>query len=438
MAYEDANNFSGIIPWTSLTAIPTERLLDLNDRYARALLPLTITFGFFMVFGFFGNLLIIVIFIKSPEYKGNNFKVFVLTLAVIDLITSITLIPAEMVKHRYFFMFNNPLYCKFKCFLNVFGASSSCLALLVISVDRYRKVVQPFKMQMSPAIAVKILMGVAVMFPICLAIPGTLMCGINSTTIVNIYGSNTTVYLCESEKRFKTSVLRNVYKWIFIILHCGISFIYLVLYGRVMIVVVKQTHAIAKQQRRTIISSNCPVDTCYLETSVRRNTMEINDTVMRCNQLKETENVKEIEGKDSQVLSSTIPLTVSATHFGTERQVTNFIKPTRISKSSSFKRLSRHSSRFRKEFPTKTFIWFTLTVFFIVTYLTHIVLALTVGNVVKMTTEEFVSFSFFFRMYFANHIVNPMIYALFVKGFRDSSKQLLKKMLKNVFQCCIN
>ncbi|KAH3802817.1 hypothetical protein DPMN_156507 [Dreissena polymorpha] len=67
MAYEDANNFSGIFPWTSLTAIPTERLLDLNDRYARALLPLTITFGFFMVLGFFGNLLIIVIFIKNES-----------------------------------------------------------------------------------------------------------------------------------------------------------------------------------------------------------------------------------------------------------------------------------------------------------------------------------------------------------------------------------
>ena len=169
-----------------------ETLEDLNDRYAKALLPLTVTFGVFAVFGFFGNLVIILVFALSREYKRNNFKVFVLTLAVIDLVICVTLIPAEMVKQRKYFEFGDVAICKSKCFFNVFGASSSCLALLVISVDRYRKVVQPFKKQMSPGIAVRILAVVAFLFPVLLAIPGTIMCGIKTTNMTNIHGGNTT------------------------------------------------------------------------------------------------------------------------------------------------------------------------------------------------------------------------------------------------------
>ncbi|WAR31365.1 hypothetical protein MAR_033907, partial [Mya arenaria] len=55
------------------------------------------------------------------DYKRNNFKVFVLTLAVIDLVICGTLIPAEMVKQRKYFEFGDVVTCKVKCFFNVFG-----------------------------------------------------------------------------------------------------------------------------------------------------------------------------------------------------------------------------------------------------------------------------------------------------------------------------
>ncbi|XP_052224371.1 5-hydroxytryptamine receptor 1F-like [Dreissena polymorpha] len=435
MEFKENDNYYGIIPWTSSTAMLSEGLVDLNDRYARALLPLTITFGFFMVFGVLGNLLIIFIFIKSPDYKRNNFKVFVLTLAVIDLITCITLLPAEMAKHRYYFMFNNALYCKIKCFLNVFGASSSCLALLVISVDRYRKVVHPFKKQLSPKIAVKILIGVAVLFPLCLAIPGALMCGINTTQLINKHGSNTTVYLCETEERYKTSVLRIVYKCIFIGLHCGISFIYLVLYAIIMRVVVKQLKKCAKQQQSKMTPDAYANYTSKNTTMLGHYKKVCDAIVAERITLSGTETVIEVDNKIIRQPHSTSQENESLTHSDTNQDtITSRSKSKR--KHTSFKRFSRHSSRFnRNKFPTKTLIWFTLTILFVVTYLLHVVLALTVGKVAKMNIDDFVPFCFFFRMYFANHIVNPMVYALFVKSFRDSSKRVFNKMLGNTVRC---
>ncbi|KAH3803058.1 hypothetical protein DPMN_156757 [Dreissena polymorpha] len=177
-----------------------ESLEDLDGRYADALLPLTIAFGCFTVVGIIGNLLVILVFSLSPEYRRNNFKVFALTLAYIDLITCLTLIPAETVKQQKYFEFGQVATCKLKCFFNVFGASSHCLALLVISVDRFLKVVLPFKTQMTPKKSIWILLFVAFLLPILLSIPGTLMCGIRTTAKVNIYGTNTTIYLCEPRK----------------------------------------------------------------------------------------------------------------------------------------------------------------------------------------------------------------------------------------------
>ncbi|WAR31413.1 DRD1-like protein [Mya arenaria] len=245
------------------TDYQTESLAELNDRYARALLPLTIAFGFFAVFGFLGNLIILLVFSLSRDYKRNNFKVFVLTLAVIDLVICIALIPAEMVKQRKYFEFGDVVTCKVKCFFQL------------ISIDRFRKVVQPFKKQMSPAIAVRILIAVAGVFPILLAIPGTIMCGIKTTNMTNIHGGNTTIHLCETEEKYEKSIWRTIYKFTFIVLLFGISVTYIVLYTFVMREAAKQMKAISVQ--RTHSSPETVFTTgIYYQNTVCNETPETN------------------------------------------------------------------------------------------------------------------------------------------------------------------
>ncbi|XP_052788709.1 cholecystokinin receptor type A-like [Mya arenaria] len=376
------------------TDYQTESLDELNDRYARALLPLTITFGFFAVFGFFGNLIILLVFSLSRDYKRNNFKVFVLTLAVIDLVICITLIPAEMVKQRKYFEFGDVVTCKVKCFFNVFGASSSCLALLVISIDRFRKVVQPFKKQMTPAIAVRILIVVACVFPILLSIPGTIMCGIKTTNITNIYGGNTTIHLCETEKKYEKSIWRIIYKFTFIILLVGISVTYIVLYTFVMREAAKQMKAISEQR------TNSSPETVFSTGIYFQNTI--------CNETPET-NRKQIgigENTGSNI----------SNHTGSIEHICN--------RNGRTKR-TRH-------FTTKTIICFLLTIVFIVTYVTHNLLTLKVGKIVNMSPSEFTLFSFFFRIYFLNHVINPIVYAIFVKRFRSSCRNVFPMLLGDV------
>ena len=403
----------------------TETLDDLNARYAKALLPLTVTFGFFTLFGVVGNSVILIVFSCSREYRRNNFKVFVLTLAVIDLITCVTLIPAEMVKQRHYFDFGDVVSCKVKCFFNVFGACASYFALLVISVDRYRKVVQPFKKQMTPSLSVKILVVVAVMLPVILAVPGTLMCGINTTNMTNIYGGQTKIHLCETEEQYETSIWRSIYKILLIVINCVISITYVILYTFVMKAAARHIRSMRLQRH------NYSIDGSFMSSIYDPNVIVSTD--IDCDA---TENgIQQQNNKQVADTNGIIPLKHLQHCIITQSRQTidscNDSVKSGDSKSNlsngrfGLKSFKSYKTDFRRRgFPTKTMIWFTLTVVMIVTYLTNAILTLQVTKIVSMTAKEFSTFSFFYRIYFINHMINPLIYAIFVKTFRHSCKHI--------------
>ncbi|KAL4231561.1 hypothetical protein ACF0H5_009142 [Mactra antiquata] len=397
----------------------TESLEALNARYAGALLPLTVTFGVFVLLGFLGNLIILLVFTLSRDYRRNNFKIFVLTLGVIDIITCVTLIPAEMIKQRHYFAFGDVASCKAKCFFNVFGAAASCLALLVISIDRYRKVVQPFKKQMTPKLAMKLLFVVAFIFPVLLAIPGTIMCGIKRTSMKNINGGVTTINLCETEEKFRFSIWRSIYKFTFIILLVGISFTYVVLYVFVMKEAIKQIRAIARLRKNSAYEVTYSSDV-FDPNSVNADAM---------NRLPRASNV------DTNDIGSVVtqPLTSKNGSLTRKDRGTSQKKASRqYSMRSVF---SQTPLTVRQRFPTKTLVWFILTLIFIITYMTHLILALKVAGIVAMTPSEFAWFSFCYRIYFFNHMINPLIYAIFVKKFRTSCSTLLPTLRDKIKDC---
>lgn len=402
----------------------TETLEELNARYAEALLPLTVTFGFFTFLGFLGNGIILLVFTLSRDYRRNNFKVFVLTLGVIDIITCVTLLPAEMVKQRHYFAFGDVIPCKVKCFFNVFGASSSCLALLVISVDRYRKVVQPFRKQLTPALAVRILFVVAFLFPVALAIPGTLMCGIKTSNMTNINGGQTEIHLCETEEVYQNSVWRLVYKYVFVILLVGISVTYILLYTFVMKEAARQIQAIAAQRKNSgydiSFSSGIFDPNAIVHEPINGHDPLDPDKKRNSSKSSVEEDLLE-NGKTKPIRQKS-----SISHHSNS-------KKSKVSAQFSVK--SQSPMLHRQGFPTKTIIWFILTVVFIISYMTHLVLALKVSAIVNMTPSQFAWFSFFYRIYFFNHMINPLVYAIFVKRFRESCRSVFPTLKSRLSNC---
>ena len=404
----------------------TETLEDLNKRFADALLPLTATFGLFAFAGFFGNLLILLVFSLSREYRKNNFKIFVICLAIIDFITCITLIPAEMVKQRHYFAFDDAVACKVKCFFNVFGASASCLSLLIISIDRFRRAVQPMRKQLSPGLVIKLLVIVGFIIPILLSIPGTIMCGIEQENKTNIYGTDTEIYLCATEDKYRYSVLRIVYKYTFIILLVGISFVYIVLYTFVMREVAKQVRTMATMDK------NSSFEACYSSDVYDPNSVQTSEE----NGNNRARILSKTSFTDEDKLMTSVKESTNEKQPNKGKSVKELRNPSLKSIKSHFGTKSKISIFRRRQFPYKTIIWFILTLIFVITYITHLIFALRVEKVVVMSPREFSMYSFFFRIYFFNHFINPVVYAIFVKRFRQSCRNLfptIKQKLDEVF-----
>lgn len=91
---------------------------ELNTELKDTLMPVTVFVGLETVFGFLGNLLILYVFLF--HYHKCNFKYFVLCLAFVDITSTLTTMPGEIVTQTFWYVYPVPIVCKIKSFFNVF------------------------------------------------------------------------------------------------------------------------------------------------------------------------------------------------------------------------------------------------------------------------------------------------------------------------------
>ena len=426
---------------------------DLNYRYANALLPSTITFGFFTAIGIIGNIAVLVVFSFGREFKNNNFKIFVICLGIIDLLTSAFLIPAEIAKHRNYFSFENLFMCKTKCLFNVWAGCAAALALLIICIDRYRKVCQPFKKQITPSLALKLCILLAFVVPLVLSWPGALMCGIKEDNKTNIYNTTTVVYLCETEPKYKKSIWRYIYKYTFVLLMVGVSVSCLVMYVLIGCQIKRHWGSVPASFRKDSgkeLNSDYSSDTFGKTKKPTTNTnseghnqvfvdpadspvnIASQDTNRSIDPSPSPNPNKSLRQKPKLVKqSSSVDVDPSARKIlikqlsNVSLSSLNKIRKGSMDSVSQRRTISRSNSGFgMRKFPYKTLIWFILTMIFVVTYIMYLALAIKVPGLIKMDTTSFVVFQFFYRFYFVNNIINPIIYLLLDKRFRHSCKNI--------------
>ena len=125
----------------------SEELLSLNDEAVRVLIPAIVFISVLMFIGLIGNPL--VIYFYGCKLKPTPSYVFIVTLAVFDLITCAVSMPLEMVDIVRFYTFESSEACKLLRFVNYFASIASGCTLIAIAVDRYRKICKPFDTQLS-------------------------------------------------------------------------------------------------------------------------------------------------------------------------------------------------------------------------------------------------------------------------------------------------
>ena len=145
-------------------------------------LPVTIYLILLSLIGTIGNMH--AIFVYYMRYKPSNHRIFVVWLAVVDVIACSLSIPFELVDIRFNQTFNPDADIVCRCFryLNHFVSVSSGTLLGVIAVERFRKVCRPFGRQLSQTQS-KLACFITVLVSLLLSFPAVIMYGVETEEV---------------------------------------------------------------------------------------------------------------------------------------------------------------------------------------------------------------------------------------------------------------
>ncbi|CAL1544838.1 unnamed protein product, partial [Lymnaea stagnalis] len=171
----------------------TSVLEELNDAMFLRLAPAIAVFIGLMVVGVVGNIFVCYIFMKKLRKTTQNF--LLLCLGFFDLVSTVVGIPSEIWDMRHYYLYDSsPWACKSMRFLTTLPSFASIMVLMVIAVDRYRKVCKPLHGQIHITYA-KIAIIAIVIVSVIFSVPALYIYGHRTfqTPLAGVYGHDCSV-----------------------------------------------------------------------------------------------------------------------------------------------------------------------------------------------------------------------------------------------------
>ncbi|XP_041369966.1 histamine H1 receptor-like [Gigantopelta aegis] len=195
-----------------------------NQQFANLMLPAMGLLGTLMGIGLIGNLL--VLYIYQAKLKHNTTRSFVLTLAMVDLISCTVAMPGEIVDMLQNYTFGTSPACKMMRTINSFSAFASGIILFVVAVDRYKKICSPLGHQISTRSA-NVIILICFVISLLLSLPGVFLYGEKTVLIGDgsVNGSD-----CSTQDRYHGTswpIMYNSLQFcVFVIGAVGLSILY--------------------------------------------------------------------------------------------------------------------------------------------------------------------------------------------------------------------
>lgn len=320
-----------------------------------------------------GNLLVIIIF--GRKKKKRTYTIFILSLAFADFMVCSVTLPFEIYEIRNTFTFYSVYACKIFRTYNYLFVFWSTVTLILLSVDRYRRVCQPIKVQFSQKFAF-LLIFLGFMLSVGFAWPNIFLQGIQR----NQNGDHI-IYQCSVAEEYATKSYTLVYFKLILLVSIVNIVTIIVLYvfiGRKVI----QHMRYRKRFRYT------------------------------------SKNTKSLEQNNSRGLELHLFPAADQPSF-TSSIGQQSIKSVHKELQSSFK---------------ITKIALTIGVVFVISYVPSVVLSLVEAQLGKRYMENCSPASIGFlliaeRAFVINHVVNPFIYGFHDSSFRKTCKELLSDVL---------
>ena len=204
-----------------------ERMAKMRIEETFRNIPLFLFLGLVSAFGTVGNFL--VLYVYGFRYRASNSRIFILCLSMVDLCTCVLGIPLDAVTIWDVYQFDTPWPCKMSRFLTIATSASSVLLLLLIAVDRFRKICRAFKWQLTNNHAKYLSIG-AIFVGSFVYWPSLILKGLKSREISlgrNLTATRTT---CSNEDRYSKSNFPLVHGLVLLVLFVVAFVIIVVLY----------------------------------------------------------------------------------------------------------------------------------------------------------------------------------------------------------------
>lgn len=138
--------------------------------------------------------------------KTTASYMFIVTLAVFDLLSCLISMPMEISDLIHFYTFDSSSTCRALRFINYFSCIGSGTTLIAIAVDRFRKICKPFDAQITQKMAKFIIFGV-ICFAVFCSWPAILLNTVihkNLTEDISVVGRDCTLTPDEDYKLYVT------------------------------------------------------------------------------------------------------------------------------------------------------------------------------------------------------------------------------------------
>lgn len=378
----------------------------------RNLLVPIVFLGCLSVIGVPGNALILVVF--NLKHKPSVHRTIILTLATYDFLLCGITLPFEIYDMNNQFTFHSVWVCKIFRTINYFFAFNSGYTLVLMTIDRYRRVCKPMNIQMTITVGRICIFGIGFASAIVTS-PNLFIRGIH---VIHI-NANLSGYDCTISDEYINSKVPAIYHGIILIL-CMLGIIVVIfLYvwiGHAILVHLRYQKRFKIDRRPSTYSASFVTSTSFTDiTNTNNSTTEDRETTPpKVNQSKRSTGNERTD----------IP--------NTNNSPTKY-RATTTSNANHIRRSTRNERKEKIDATSFkiTKIAITISIFYIVSYIPTLVESILEGIYGDVVMSAYLSVPVMYliqKTFAINHVVNPIIYGFIDTKFRNDCKVVF-------FQC---
>ena len=404
-------------------------LEELSEEKAAMLVPSIVYLCVLMLTGVAGNLVVITVYYF--RFTGSTHRCFILVLASSDLFACSVGVPFAISESFHAYNYTEHISCRLLRFVLYYTCICSSFTLVLIALERFRKICRPLKPQMTVAMAKKALVFVNAGVAFLSASPSLVLFGRNTihTGVLNMTGTK-----CFISDKFIDTIWPTVFNIYLLCLAIASTICMSVCY----IGVARRVSNVGKENlmKRKHFQNGCS-KVCQTIAS----DMDA-DSEMMSGCLSQDEALQD-DGENSERFlkpgtGSEMRTSISSSSFnrtsatdssfpgiGNEAKTKSRVSTTPSQWASKvIKRIS--SSKLNEKTIRITRMLVAVTIVFVVSYLPHLTLMLwdmfteTYDTLPKDNVYQIIFYSFFL-----NNLINPFIYASMDLKFRNECKKLL-------------